>query len=743
VPPSLIGVLLGRRSKVLISAFTVSILVLVGLTAAADLWWWRQRTLEAAEARTRNLALVFTEYLGAAFAAGDAALRQITVHSQRVGGPGAGDAEWSAILAAAIGGLTGAGSISVTDASGVIRHSTIPELVGQSRSSQYVFKRLSGLSRDELVVDTPFQARSSPKRMLIPLGRRLVRDGKFDGMVIVTLSPEAHRAFFKTMDVGAEGIVWVFHPDGVLLFREPSSDDPIGQPVNGNPVFEAAHGTQESGFLKAPLVRDGRTYLNAFSQIQTPPLVVGVSLSEHEVLQDWQDQRKVFAAGFAAVGLSLFTMLVLLFRQIDAKVRAEEQLLDVQQQEAARLKETNDRLVRALASEQQARRESDEASVVKDEFLMTVSHELRTPLNAIYGWARLMSAGKLRDDQTSRALATIERNARAQTRLIDDLLDVSRVITGKLRIDVRRVSLPDVVQAAVDAIRPALDAKRIALEITLEPGATTIVADPERLQQVVWNLLSNAAKFTPERGRVTVQVARVDSQVEIVVTDSGIGIAPSFLPHVFERFRQQDGGSRRPYGGLGLGLAIVRHLVESHGGSVKAESAGPGLGATFRVHLPLTAVRQPADAEERRALSLLVPDAGRLDGLRVLVVDDEAEARELFASILESAGARVITAASAAEALTLLGANPQDVLLSDIEMPNQDGYDLVREALDLTARRGESLAAVAVTAYARKEDKARAIAAGYLWHLAKPVEPAELISVVGRVIAVNLLPPTS
>ena len=430
MPPSLIGVLLGRRSKVLISAFTVSILVLVALTAAADLWWWRQRTLESAESHARNLALVFTEYLSAAFAAGDAALRQIAVHSQRVGGPAAGDAEWAAILAAAMGGLTGAGSISVTDAAGVIRHSTIPALVGQSRSSQYVFQRLSGLSRDELVVDTPFPARSSPRRMLIPLGRRLVRDGKFDGMVIVTLTPEDHRSFFKTMEVGAEGIVWVFHPDGVLLFREPSSDDPIGEPAHGNPVFEAARGRQESGLLKAALDRDGPTYLNAFSRIQMPPLVVGVSLSEREVLRDWQEQRKVFAVGFAAVGLTLLSMLRLLFRQIDAKVRAEEQLTDVQEHEARRLKETNDRLVHALASEQQARRESEEASVVKDEFLMTVSHELRTPLTAIYGWARCCRRAELRGraDRSGRS-PTIERNARAQARLIDDLLDVSRAIS--------------------------------------------------------------------------------------------------------------------------------------------------------------------------------------------------------------------------------------------------------------------------------------------------------------------------
>ena len=311
--------------------------------------------------------------------------------------------------------------------------------------------------------------------MLIPLGRRLVRDGKFDGMVIVTLTPEDHRSFFKTMEVERRHRAGCSIPTACVLFREPSSDDPIGEPAHGNPVFEAARGRQESGLLKAALDRDGPTYLNAFSRIQMPPLVVGVSLSEREVLRDWQEQRKVFAVGFAAVGLTLLSMLRLLFRQIDAKVRAEEQLTDVQEHEARRLKETNDRLVHALASEQQARRESEEASVVKDEFLMTVSHELRTPLNAIYGWARLMSAGKLREEQTERALATIERNARAQTRLIDDLLDVSRVITGKLRLEVRRVTCRT---SCRRPSTPSPGARRQTdrVDVTLDPATTAIVA---------------------------------------------------------------------------------------------------------------------------------------------------------------------------------------------------------------------------------------------------------------------------
>jgi signal transduction histidine kinase len=291
----------------------------------------------------------------------------------------------------------------------------------------------------------------------------------------------------------------------------------------------------------------------------------------------------------------------ILFRQMDAKGHAERELASVQQAESNTLKEVNERLALALASEQRARRETEEAGRLKDEFLMTVSHELRTPLTAIAGWAQMLEAGMLDDRQKLSAVQTIARNARMQTRLVEDLLDMSRIIGGKLRLDLHTIDLENVIDEAIESAKPAADAKRVALNTIVDPAPPPIVADPERLQQVIWNLLSNAITFTPSGGRVDVRLesdgAAADT-IAIVVTDTGAGIAPQFLPHVFERFRQADGGSRRRHGGLGLGLAIVRHLVELHGGTVSAESEGEGRGATFRVRLP---VRAPAAVGEDRA----------------------------------------------------------------------------------------------------------------------------------------------
>jgi signal transduction histidine kinase len=280
-----------------------------------------------------------------------------------------------------------------------------------------------------------------------------------------------------------------------------------------------------------------------------------------------------------------------LFRVVDARERAERELADMQHVEAERLRVANEQLADALEREQKARREVEAASYMKDEFLMTVSHELRTPLTAIYGWARVLGTREMPRDEQARAIAAIERNSYAQTRLIDDLLDVSRAISGKLRLEARPVNVEEVVRAAVETVNPALIAKGLRFEASYEPDLPSIVADPDRLQQIVWNLLSNAIKFTPEGGTITLRVAAGDRAIEIAVTDSGAGIAPDFLPHVFERFRQGETGTRRRYGGLGLGLAIVRHLVELHGGTALAESPGEGLGSTFRIRLPHPGVR--------------------------------------------------------------------------------------------------------------------------------------------------------
>ena len=375
-------------------------------------------------------------------------------------------------------------------------------------------------------------------------------------------------------------------------------------------------------------------------------------------------------------------------------------------------------------------RERDEASRLKDEFLMTISHELRTPLTAIYGWSRMLSAGQLRETQRERALVAIERNAKALGQLVNDLLDVSRVVSGKLRLDVQPVSTPDVVAAAIDAIRPAAMAKNIAVTTAIGSGELTVSGDAGRLQQVTWNLLSNAVRFTPNGGRIDVEIARTADTVSIAVRDSGSGIAADFLPHVFERFRQGGAGTTRTHGGLGLGLAIVRHLVELHGGTVRAENNTAGPGATFHVALPARA-HAPAEQHDvrRRPFEDRRNGAVRLDGVQVLVADDDLNARELLVAVLEAAGAEVRAAASTEDALMLLDTWSPDVLLSDIEMPGEDGYSLMRKVRALAGRRGH-LAAVAVTAHARPEDRGKAFDAGYEWHLAKPIDPAELVSVI-------------
>jgi signal transduction histidine kinase/ActR/RegA family two-component response regulator len=389
----------------------------------------------------------------------------------------------------------------------------------------------------------------------------------------------------------------------------------------------------------------------------------------------------------------------------------------------------------ALASEQRARQETEEASRLKDEFLMTVSHELRTPLTAIQGWARMLSTGEVREDQRARALEVIERNARAQTQLVNDLLDASRAITGKLHLELTMVEMPEIVLAAVDSVRPTADAKRIRIDTRIDPHPGAVSGDAARLQQVVWNLLTNAVKFTSQGGRVEVRVSRIDSFVEVAVSDTGPGISAAFLPHVFERFRQEQSGTTRAHSGLGLGLAIVRHLTELHGGTVSAESGGQAPGATFRVRVPVAAVRDVGVAEP--GLDEPAPELQRLDHVRVLIVDDEPQAHEMFGAVLQRAGARVSNAASPAEAMLLLQEELPEVLLSDIEMPGEDGYTFVRKARAIDDSQGGRLLAVAVSAHGRPEDRRRAVEAGFDWHLAKPVDPFELVATIASLVSRN------
>jgi PAS domain S-box-containing protein len=391
-----------------------------------------------------------------------------------------------------------------------------------------------------------------------------------------------------------------------------------------------------------------------------------------------------------------------------------------------------------LAQAETAYREAEAANRSKDEFLATVSHELRTPLNAILGWAQLLLAAGDDPERRRRGLDTVVRNAKLQSQLIDDLLDVSRIISGKMRLDVQPTDLAAVIDAAVEAIRPAAEAKQIQLRRVVDPFAGPVAGDPGRLQQVVWNLLSNAVKFTPKAGKVEVRLERVNSHIEIIVADNGAGIAPEFLPHVFDRFRQLDGTTTRRHGGLGLGLAIVRHLVELHGGTVRVKSPGDGEGSTFLVALPLSIAHlTPAESQRVHPAAEISGEnpceensALDLRGIRVLVVDDEPDARETMRQILEHCNAEVQTASSAAEAISRLEKWRPDVLLSDIGMPGEDGYELVRRVRELPAERGGQTPAAALTAFARVEDRRRALRAGFQMHLAKPVDIQELATVV-------------
>lgn len=384
---------------------------------------------------------------------------------------------------------------------------------------------------------------------------------------------------------------------------------------------------------------------------------------------------------------------------------------------------------------QRERARVEEANHAKDEFLATVSHELRTPLNAILGWTVMLRSGNLPEEKRARAIDTIERNARSQTQLIEDLLDISRIVSGKLRLNRSPVEPLAVVEAAVETVRPAAEAKGVRLKLAQCTPVGPVMGDPERLQQVVWNLLSNAVKFTPKGGRVDVRMERVGSDVEIAVTDTGRGMPPQFLPYVFERFRQADMGIARSFGGLGLGLAITRHLVELHGGAIEATSPGEGLGSTFVFRVPLTATKSEATETSSDRLpskegSLPCPE--ELQGLNVLIVEDERDARELMASILESCGAQVTTAATAAEALELVRQAPPDVMVSDVGMPGESGYELIRKIRLLPPEQGGRTPAVALTAYARMEDRTRALMMGFDIHVPKPIEPSELLVVIAH-----------
>lgn len=401
-------------------------------------------------------------------------------------------------------------------------------------------------------------------------------------------------------------------------------------------------------------------------------------------------------------------------------------------------KQAEDERAQLLAREQEARAQAESANRMKDEFLATLSHELRSPLNAMLGWAQLLNSRKFDRETTEKALDIIERTARTQAQLVDDLLDVSRIIQGKLLLNIRPIELTSIIGAVMDSLRPAIEAKKIQIQTILDPQAGMVAGDSDRLQQVIWNLLSNAIKFTPVGGQVEVRLEQKNAHVQITVSDTGKGINPEFVPYVFDRFRQADSSMTRAYNGLGLGLAIVRHLVELHGGTVDAHSDGEGLGATFMVKLPVVSIPDPsADREFELQAETSVPDlfSTHLDGLQVLVVDDDFDSLLFVGTVLEECGASVIRASSCTQAIELIKQFKPNVLLSDIGMPEEDGYSLIRKVRALTPEQGGRTPAAALTAYARAEDRTRSLLEGFQIHISKPIEPTELVAVVANLAA--------
>ena len=420
-------------------------------------------------------------------------------------------------------------------------------------------------------------------------------------------------------------------------------------------------------------------------------------------------------------------------RELLAHVAARLEIAHVRGEALRRERALRDDNARLYAAEQRARTHAENANQAKDEFLATLSHELRTPLNAMLGWVRLLRSGRLDEATARRGLEVIDRNVDHQAKLITDLLDISRIISGKLTLEMAVVDLTDIVASVVEAMRPVAEAKSVTvLSTPLTPGAIPVHGDGERLRQVVANLLSNAVKFTPTGGRVTVRLERVGDLARLCVSDTGQGIRGEFLPHIFERFRQADGSSTRAEAGLGLGLAIVRHIVELHNGSVRAESPGEGKGATFTVDLPIATPREDRGVDARDTSEIAGPATSRLDGVRVLVVDDDNDSRDLFTAILTQRGAGVTAVRSVREALAAARHAPPDVVVCDIAMPGDDGFALIREVRSWPIDQGGRVPALALTAYARLEDRAQALAAGFHVHLAKPVEPRDLVEAVTR-----------
>jgi signal transduction histidine kinase/ActR/RegA family two-component response regulator len=604
-------------------------------------------------------------------------------------------------------------------------------------------------------------ARSAEEAFLFPVRVPVLRNRELRYVLSAEVRPDEIREVVLQQGVPGDWVISIFDANGRRVARSRAHEETLGGEASPTLHTLMARGGREGFDVTYTL--EGQRIYTPYSRIEPSGWTAALGMPAELVEAAGYRSLAVYGGG-VLLSIALGTLGAMwVARSITgpiADLRAAAQALgrrealappDTAIQEirdvAAALVAAADERARneadreeLLRKEREARAAAEAADRAKDQFLAVLSHELRTPLNAVYGWARMLRTGQLRGAEQARALEVIERNANAQVQLVDDLLDVSRVITGKMRLDVRAVDLPAVVATALDAVRPAAEAKGIRLQSVLDPRAGPITGDPDRLQQVVWNLLSNAVKFTPKGGRVQVHLQRINSHVEIVVSDTGQGIAPDLLPVIFERFRQADSSSTRAHTGLGLGLALVRHLVELHGGGVEAQSAGEGRGATFVVKLPLTIAAvptgQPTPRVHPTALSMEpAPDGARLDGLRIMLVDDDPDALDLATTILEGAGAAVRRCHSVPEALGALPEWRPDVLVSDIEMPDEDGYSLIRKVRALAAEDGGRTPAVALTAYGRKQDRMLSLAAGYNMHVPKPVDPGELTAIVASLAA--------
>ena len=578
----------------------------------------------------------------------------------------------------------------------------------------------------------------------IPVRVPVIREDRVVYVLTAVVKPEAIVSVLARQRMPADWVGTVFDRNRNVVARTRNLEQFLGRPIS--PQFAA--------LLDAPPDRwrvtrtlEGTPVYTAWARSAETQWGLGLGIPEAAVEAPLRRSLIAVAAGGVGCIVLALALAGIIGRRITepmaalattAKAFGEAGSL-VTADGATRVQEVEDvRRAFADAAQLVQRRaaEADEANRAKDEFLAVLSHELRTPLNAVYGWARMLQSGAVSEERAARALDVIVRQSNVQVQLIDDLLDVSRMITGKMRLDVRPVDVKAVVDQALDAARPAADAKEIRIQAVLDPRAGPVTGDPDRLQQVVWNLVLNAVKFTPTGGRVQVRLQRGDSHVEIVVSDTGQGIAPSVLPYVFDRFRQADSSSRRAHSGLGLGLALVKHLVELHGGSVSAQSPGEGLGATFVVTLPVTPAETSAERVDRGHTGTRSEDGPifrALKGLRVLVVDDDAEALELASAILNGAGATVRVSASAADALSVVRAWRPDVLVSDIEMPGEDGYSLIRKVRALEPSEGGRTPAVALTAYGRTHDRVLSLTAGYNMHVPKPVDPGELTAIIASV----------